>query len=127
MENNIKRGDIIMVDNSSYKEPHGSLIYGIHPAIVIQNNSGNKYSNNLIVVFASSKLKRLDLPTHVLLQWYEGLKKPTVVQAEQIATISKDDVMSIVDHLREEDMNRVEQAIITSLELKEVNKDAGVA
>ena len=127
MENNIKRGDIIMVDNSSYKEPHGNLIYGVHPAIVIQNNSGNKYSNNLIVVFASSKLKRLDLPTHVLLQWYEGLKKPTVVQAEQIATISKDDVMSIVDHLREEDMKRVEQAIITSLELKEVNKDAGVA
>lgn len=127
MENNIKRGDIIMVDNSSYKEPHGNLIYGVHPAIVIQNNSGNKYSNNLIVVFASSKLKRLDLPTHVLLQWYEGLKKPTVVQAEQIATISKDDVMSIVDHLREEDMKRVEQAIVTSLELKEVNKDAGVA
>ena len=127
MVKEIKRGDIIMVDNSSYKEPHGSLIYGIHPAIVIQNDSGNKYSNNLIVVFASSKLKRLDLPTHVLLQWYEGLKKPTVVQAEQIATISKDDVMSIVDHLREEDMKRVEQAIITSLELKEVNKDAGVA
>ena len=127
MVKDIKRGDIIMVDNSSYKEPHGNLIYGVHPAIVIQNNSGNKHSNNLIVVFASSKIKRLDLPTHVLLQWYEGLKKPTVVQAEQIATISKDDVMSIVDHLREEDMKRVEQAIITSLELKEVNKDAGVA
>lgn len=127
MKETIKRGDIIMVDNSSYKEPHGSLIYGIHPAIVIQNDSGNKYSNNLIVVFASSKLKRLDLPTHVLLQWYSGLKKPSVVQAEQIATISKDDVMSVVDHLREEDMKRVEQAIINSLGLKGDNENAEIA
>lgn len=127
MAKEIKRGDIIMVDNSSYKEPHGSLIYGIHPAIVIQNDSGNKYSNNLIVVFASSKLKRLDLPTHVLLQWYSGLKKPSVVQAEQIATISKDDVMSVVDHLREEDMKRVEQAIINSLGLKGDNENAEIA
>ena len=27
MVKDIKRGDIIMVDNSSYKEPHGNLIY----------------------------------------------------------------------------------------------------
>ena len=122
MVKEIKRGDIIMVDNSSYKEPHGNLIYGIHPAIVIQNDSGNKYSNNLIVVFASSKLKRLDLPTHVLLQWYEGLKKPSVVQAEQITTISKDDVMSIVDHLRDEDYRIAFYMMLNSYCIFKINK-----
>ena len=114
-----KRGDIVLVDNP-YTESHGHIMCGNHPAVVIQNDAGNKHSDNLIVVYLSSKLKKLNLPTHVILQWYEGLKKTSVVQAEQIATVSKSDVISIMDHLRPEDMARVDKAVAVSLAIEEV-------
>lgn len=114
-----QRGDIVLVDNP-YTEAHGHVIYGNHPAVVIQNNAGNEHSDNLIVVYLSSKLKKLHLPTHVVLQWYEGLRKTSVVQAEQIATVSKADVISLMDHLRPEDMARVDKAVAISLALGEV-------
>lgn len=116
----IKRGDIIYVSETRIK-PHGSVIYGDRPAIVVQNDVGNQHSDNLIVALMTSKIKRLDMPTHVLLQWYEGLWKRSMVEAEQIRTISKDDVVAVIDHLREEDIIRVDRALLASLAIGEVS------
>ena len=41
-----------------------------------------------------------------------------MVQAEQIATISKNDVISVIDHLTDEDMKRVDKALAASLGLE---------
>ncbi len=41
--------------------------------------------------------------------------------AEQIATISKDDVEEVMDHLREEDIEKVNYAIYASLDLREAS------
>lgn len=113
----IRRGDIIFVENP-LKTKHGSVIVGNHPAVVIQNNKGNMHSKNLIIAYLSSQMKKLDLPTHVVLQWYGGLKKVSVVQTEQLATIDKGDVLSVIDHLTDADMARVDRAIIASLGLE---------
>ena len=72
------RGDIVFVENPM-QTPHGHVVAGNHPAVVIQNDAGNEHSNNLIVAYITSQLKRLELPTHVVLQWYGGLKKVSVV------------------------------------------------
>lgn len=114
-----QRGDIVLVDNP-YVESHGHIMCGNHPAVVIQNNTGNEHSDNLIVAYLSSKLKKLNQPTHVILQWYSGLRKTSVVQTEQIATVSKEDVICTMDHLRPEDMARVDKAVAVSLALVEV-------
>ena len=53
-------------------------------------------------------MKRLEMPTHIVLQHYEGLRKVSVVHTEQIATIDKGDVISVIDHLTEADMARVD-------------------
>ena len=56
----------------------------------------------------------------MVLQWYSGLKKVSMVQTEQIATISRDtDVLAVVDHLTEEDMKRVDKELLASLGLEE--------
>lgn len=112
-----RRGDLIFVENP-IQDPHGHVVAGNHPAVVIQNQAGNTHSGNLIVAYVTSQLKRLEMPTHVVLQWYPGLKKTSVVQTEQIATIAKDDVMSVIDHLSDADMARVDRAIIASLGLE---------
>ena len=86
--------------------------------IPVQNNAGNEHSNNLIIANITSQLKRVKVPTYVVLQWYGGLKKVSVVQTEQLATIDKGDVISVIDHLTDADMARVDRAIIASLGLE---------
>ena len=107
-----KRGDIVFVDNP-IKKPHGHVVCGNHPAVVIQNQAGN-----LIVAYLTSQLKKLELPTHIVLQHYSGLRKVSVLQAEQLATIDKGDVISVTDHLTDADMARVDQALLASLGLE---------
>ena len=112
-----KRGDIVFVDNP-IKKPHGHVVCGNHPAVVIQNQAGNDHSGNLIVAYLTSQLKKLELPTHIVLQHYSGLRKVSVLQAEQLATIDKCDVISVTDHLTDADMARVDQALLASLGLE---------
>ena len=40
--------------------------------IPVQNNAGNEHSNNLIIANITSQLKRVKVPTYVVLQWYGG-------------------------------------------------------
>lgn len=117
---NITRGDIIFVDNP-HQSPHGHVMCGNHPAVVVQNNVGNAHSTNLIIAYITSSLKKLEQPTHIVLQHYKGLRKVSVVQAEQLQTIDKGDVLSVADHLTEADMLRVNQALMSSLALGEVS------
>ena len=53
-----------------------------------------------------------------MLQHYSGLRKVSVLQAEQLATIDKGDVISVTDHLTDADMARVDQALLASLGLE---------
>ena len=74
------------------------------------------------IVFVENPMQvphgHLELPTHVVLKWYGGLKKVSVVQTEQLATIDKGDVISVIAHLTDADMARVDQALMASLGLE---------
>mgnify|MGYP000010323066 FL=1 len=113
-EMELTRGSIVFARN---EKGSGHVVSGVHPAVVIQNDIGNKYSPTVIVCFLSSKLKRLDMKTHVIIQHYDNLRT-SVVQAEQIATIDKRDILSVVTTLRPEDMVRVNAAVRVSLGLE---------
>ena len=115
--NDFNRGDIIFVENPM-QIPHGPVLAGNHLAVVIQNNTGNEHLNNLIIAYIISRLKVLVLPTHVVLRRYRGPRKVSIVQTEQLATIDKEDVISVINHLAEAGMGRVDRAIIISLRLK---------
>ena len=104
----LTRGTVVYVRNENAS---GHVVNGIHPAVVIQNDIGNKYS-----AFLTSKVKRLDMKTHVVLQNYDNLRV-SVVKTEQMATIDKRDILSVVEKLRLEDMARVDVAVRVSLGL----------
>lgn len=116
MDTTLTRGMIVFVRN---KKARGHVVSGTHPAVIVQNNVGNRYSPTVIVCFLTSQLKRLDMKTHVLIQHYENLRT-SVVQTEQMATIDKQDILSVVTTLRPEDMVRVETAVRVSLGLEVV-------
>ena len=69
----------------------GSEQTGLRPALVIQNNVGNRNSPNVVVVPLTSKVKRRDLPTHVFVPCDgTGLKRDSVVLCENPTSVSKD-------------------------------------
>ena len=61
-------------------EGEGSVQSGFRPGVVFQNNIGNAHSPNVVVLPLTTNLKRLDLPTNVLLRAENtGLLKDSVV------------------------------------------------
>ena len=107
------RGDIYYAN----MEPHvGSEQGGERPVVVLQNDMGNKHSSTLIIATLTSKVdKKLNLPTHVLLDQNPGLKVPSIVQLEQIFTIDKRRVQRFAGQTSSEEMERLETALKISL------------
>ena len=109
-----RRGDIYLANLNPFK---GSEQGGIRPVLVLQNDDGNFYCSTLIVAPLSSKLKKLDLPTHVLLQRGRGLRLTSIVELEQIRTIDKQRILDYIGKLSHEQMEKVDHAIHVSLGL----------
>lgn len=53
-----------MMDLNPYS---GSEQGGVRPAIVVQNDDGNFYSNVLLVVPLTTQIKKRNMPTHFIL------------------------------------------------------------
>ncbi len=105
----IRRGDVYFIDCGKVV---GSEQGGIRPAVVIQNNTGNRYSPTTIVALITSSAKK-HLPTHVQID--KGLKVPSCVLLEQIQTVSIDRIKRYITTLDSSDMRRIDEALKTSL------------
>ena len=70
----------------------GSEQGGIRPVLIVQNDTGNKYSPTVIAAAITSQIGKNKLPTHIEIDSKEvGLKTDSIVLAEQIRTIDKVD------------------------------------
>lgn len=93
----VKWGDVIYVDVGN--EAKGSEQKGNRPAIIVQNDIGNRYSSTTIVALITSQEKRY-MPTHVIVEpWQSGLNKVSTIMLEQIKTIDKSRIISKVGHI----------------------------
>lgn len=108
----IRRGCIYYADLSGAT---GSEQDGIRPVLIIQNDTGNKYSPTVIAAAITSKEKRSDLPTHVNLGTEFGLREPSIVMLEQIRTIDKTRLDRYVGRVDVKTMRLVEKAVNISL------------
>lgn len=111
---NVKRGEIYYADLSPVI---GSEQDGTRPVLVIQNDTGNKFSPTTIVAAITSKSDKAKLPTHVIVH-AEGLEKESVVLLEQIRTIDKRRLIRFSGKLDKTAMGRVDHAIIVSFGIK---------
>ena len=110
----VKRGEIYYADLTPVV---GSEQDGTRPVLVIQNDTGNKFSPTTIVVAITSKSDKTKLPTHVIVH-AEGLEKESVVLLEQIRTIDKRRLIRFSGKLDKDTMGRVDHAIIVSFGIK---------
>ena len=111
----ILRGDIYYADLSPVL---GSEQGGMRPVLVVQNDTGNKFSPTNIVCAITSQLTKARLPTHIEVNKGQfGLPKDSVILLEQIRTIDKRRLKDIVGHLDNNYLNKVDKALIVSLGL----------
>ena len=113
----IKRGDMFYADLSPVI---GSEQGGIRPVLIIQNDTGNKYSPTVIAAAITSQTGKSKLPTHIEITSKEnGLKSDSVVLAEQIRTIDKSRLKEKIGHIDDTNiMNQVNNAIGISFGLE---------
>lgn len=112
-----RRGEIYFLDFSPSK---GREMKGPHPALVIQNDIGNKASGLTIVAAVTSNLKVAELPVGVLIGPKEsGLPHESVIHLGQIYTIDKERLQNLVGALPKGKMLEVDRALAVSVGLRE--------
>ncbi len=111
----IKRGDIFYAD---LRPVVGSEQGGIRPVIIIQNDMGNRHSPTVICAAITSRMNKAKLPTHVELDSNKcDIVKDSVILLEQLRTIDKKRLKDKVCHVDKEIIEKVDKALLISLEL----------
>lgn len=98
----------------------GSEQKGYRPVLIIQNNTGNKNSNTVIVAAITSKISmKPNLPTHYLICAESGLKYTSLILLEQIFTIDKARLQEYIGHIKNEHFEAVNKALSISIGIEE--------
>ncbi len=115
----IKRGELYYADLSPVV---GSEQGGVRPILIVQNDTGNKYSPTIIAAAVTSQLNKARLPTHIELNANEfGLIKNSVILLEQIRTLDKKRLKERIGELSPATMQKVNNALLISLGFGEMS------
>lgn len=108
-----KRGDVFWTELSPVV---GSEQNGLRPAVILQNNIGNRHSPTVIIAPLTTNLhKGKNLPTHVQVR-LEGFP-PSVVLLEQVRTVDKCRLGKLAGHLDDHTMAKIGECILLCLGL----------
>lgn len=115
---NVQRGDIYWVN---FGIPAGNEQGGRRPALIIQNDIGNKKSNTTIIAAITSTIYGVKYPFHVEISKSEsGLPEHSTIKLEQIRTISISRLVGFIGSLSYGKMLKVDEAIRASLGLTDI-------
>jgi mRNA interferase MazF len=108
-----RRGEVWMVD---FSPGRGSEQAGLRPALIVQNDSGNRYAATTIVAALTSTIKIY--PVTVLVNKGEaGLARKSMVNLAQILTIDRARLRRRVGTLPRDRLAEVDEAIRVSLDV----------
>ena len=100
----------------------GSEQEGYRPVVIIQNNTGNKYSPTVIVAPVTTNHEaKAKLPTHCYIGAESGLDAPSVILLEQLRTIDKKRLGHFVGRLNRTHLRQLNHALAVSIQLTEAN------
>ena len=96
----------------------GAEIRKTRPALIVQNDTGNRFSDTTIIAAMSSRTGAKLYPTEVPVAPPEGgLSRPSVVLLDQVRTIDKERLQRRLGRLAPTTMERVNHALRISLDL----------
>ena len=121
MDGSVRRGDIFYADLSPVV---GSEQGGTRPVLIVQNDTGNRYSPTVIAAAITSQTGKARLPTHISIVGSSvGLSKDSVILLEQVRTIDKRRLREHMGRLGDEYMSKVNDALAVSFGLQENKED----
>ena len=110
-----KRGEIYLVE---FDPARGHEIQKTRPALIIQNDIGNRYSPVTIVAAITSKFAAPPHPTDVIVKGApSGLSLPSAVVLNQIRSVDRQRLVRRLGRLDAAAMQQVDQALKISLGL----------
>lgn len=113
-----KRGEVWIVN---FDPTIGSEIRKTRPAVILQNNIGNRFSAVTIVAALSSHDGGDVYPTEVSIEPPEGgLEKRSVILLNQIRTVDKKRLVARIGTLTSDTLRATERALLISLGLIDV-------
>lgn len=104
----------------------GSEQSGWRPGVVFQNNIGNSKSPNIIALPLTSSLKKLHMPTHVLVKASDtDLRRDSVVLCENPEKMSKEKVGKYITILPQKYMKEIAMAnLMATSAISFIDKDS---
>lgn len=108
----IYRGDIYYVD---FGNQPGSVVHGIRPAMVVQNDTGNWHAPTLIVAAITTEIKKLRQPTRIKLGKQFGLTFDSMLLLEQLFTIDKSQLETYVGTASNDFLREIDRSIAVSV------------
>jgi mRNA-degrading endonuclease toxin of MazEF toxin-antitoxin module len=116
-----RRGDVLLIAFPFIQDFSKSKN---RPAVVIQNDVGNAYGDNLILASITSQVPEQGYPVHYRvyagsqIAKEAGLDKDSVVKAETIITVPKTHVLEKLGRFPPEAMAEIDRCLRVSLELE---------
>jgi mRNA interferase MazF len=110
------RGDIHLVE---FDPARGHEIQKTRPALIIQNDIGNEYSQVTIVAAITSKLSATPYPVEVVVAPSKGngLSAPSAIQLSQVRSVDRERLVRRLGSLDAAAMLKVDRALKISLGL----------
>lgn len=102
----LKRGDVIYLNDAVNKA------LGVRPYLIVSNDVGNHYGNIVLACPLTTKHKKLNQPTHCIIDFHDSM-----VMCEQVYTIQKTDIHRTAGRVGKDDLERVDDALAVSLGL----------
>lgn len=116
-----RKGEIYLFDLA---DSYINVQSGLRPCLIIQNELGNIYSPTVIVVPITTKLKKTDLPVHVITEnYFMGKKTIEMILCEQILTVPKSRIKKYLRTLDKVTLREVEKAVEVSLGIDVIGGD----
>ena len=109
----VYRGDIYYVKKNGVTT--GSEQDSYRPAVIVSNDTGNKHSSVVEIVYLTTQEKK-PLPTHCTI----NAKVPSTAICEQISNVSKERLAEFVRTCTDEEMARIDRCLMISLGLCDV-------
>jgi mRNA interferase MazF len=107
----ILRGEIWRI---RFDPIEGSEIGKTRPALVLQNDLGNRYANTTIVAAITGRIKGLPTLVEVVPSKSNGLRQPCAVNLSHIRTVSQSRLIARMGRLEDMYFPEIELAMLIS-------------